>query len=210
MLTVSSLCSHDAARDCIDLHRSVLTPLAGNGNGGKLYVYKMNSGFWSQVKNAGSVISLPPVYTPIIMHTTHTIHLPYMCSRGFMQCLICGCVSVWVTVFSTVICNRWAIKTVYYFTFKWQISCFNYLFASHGGIQVRVWVIAFQCKAGIVLARLHGVVGHLRIQNSLLSLPSLHLIPDIPFLHFPIPVTAMPSMPTGSTCLYLKSVIQST
>ena len=48
-----SMCSRDAARDCIDLHRSVLTPLAGNGNGGRLYVYKMNSGFWSQVKNAG-------------------------------------------------------------------------------------------------------------------------------------------------------------
>ena len=46
-------CSRDAARDCIDLHRSVLTPLASNGNGGKLYVYKMNSGFWTQVKNAG-------------------------------------------------------------------------------------------------------------------------------------------------------------
>ena len=47
------VCSRDAARDCIDLHRSVLTPLASNGNGGKLYVYKMSSGFWSQVKNAG-------------------------------------------------------------------------------------------------------------------------------------------------------------
>ena len=75
MLTVSSMCSHDAARDCIDLHRSVLTPLAGNGNGGKLYVYKMNSGFWSQVKNAGSVISLPPVYTPHY-HAHHTYYTP--------------------------------------------------------------------------------------------------------------------------------------
>ena len=46
-------CSQDAARDCIDLQRGVLTPLAGNGNGGKLYVYKMASGFWTQVKNAG-------------------------------------------------------------------------------------------------------------------------------------------------------------
>lgn len=45
--------SQDAARDCIDLHRSVLTPLAANGNGGKLYVFKMKSGFWTQVKNAG-------------------------------------------------------------------------------------------------------------------------------------------------------------
>ena len=53
---VTYLSSRDAARDCIDLHRSVLTDLASNGNGGgKLYVYKMNSGFWSQVKNAGYV-----------------------------------------------------------------------------------------------------------------------------------------------------------
>lgn len=49
-------CSRDAERDCIDLHRSVLTPLASIGNGGKLYVYKMSSGFWTQVKNAGLVI----------------------------------------------------------------------------------------------------------------------------------------------------------
>jgi mannose-1-phosphate guanylyltransferase len=52
----------DAARDCIDLHRSVLTPLASNGNGGKLYVYKMSSGFWSQVKNAGHAIYANRLY----------------------------------------------------------------------------------------------------------------------------------------------------
>ena len=45
--------SRDAARDSIDLHRSVLPLLASNGNGGRLYVYKMSSGFWTQVKNAG-------------------------------------------------------------------------------------------------------------------------------------------------------------
>jgi mannose-1-phosphate guanylyltransferase len=57
------LCSsHDAARDSIDLHRSVLTPLAGNGDGGKLYVYKMNSGFWTQVKNAGHAIYANRLY----------------------------------------------------------------------------------------------------------------------------------------------------
>ena len=44
------LCSPEYARDCIDLERSVLTPLA---EAGKLYVYKMTSGFWCQVKTAG-------------------------------------------------------------------------------------------------------------------------------------------------------------
>ncbi|CAI8002053.1 Mannose-1-phosphate guanyltransferase alpha-A [Geodia barretti] len=53
---------HDAARDSIDLHSSVLTPLAGNGDGGKLYVYKMNSGFWTQVKNAGHAIYANRLY----------------------------------------------------------------------------------------------------------------------------------------------------
>ena len=42
--------SSDDARDTIDLERSVLRPLAGTGN---LFVYKMTTGFWSQVKNAG-------------------------------------------------------------------------------------------------------------------------------------------------------------
>lgn len=44
--------SQDFARDRIDLQRSVLNTLVGNGNG-QLYVYKMESGFWTQVKNTG-------------------------------------------------------------------------------------------------------------------------------------------------------------
>lgn len=49
-LNYSSLLSPDYARDRIDLDRSVLTPLS---EAGKLYVYKMKSGFWCQVKTAG-------------------------------------------------------------------------------------------------------------------------------------------------------------
>jgi len=37
-------------RDSIDLERSLLAPLAGTG---KLFVFKMTTGFWSQVKTAG-------------------------------------------------------------------------------------------------------------------------------------------------------------
>ena len=42
--------SPDDTKDVIDLERSVLAPLAGKG---KLYVYKMTSQFWCQVKTAG-------------------------------------------------------------------------------------------------------------------------------------------------------------
>lgn len=51
------------ARDCIDLERSVLIPLA---QAGKLYVYKMTSGFWCQVKTAGAAIYANRLYLSLI------------------------------------------------------------------------------------------------------------------------------------------------
>ncbi len=40
----------DSDRDAINMERNLLTVLAGTG---KLFVCKMTSGFWSQVKTAG-------------------------------------------------------------------------------------------------------------------------------------------------------------
>lgn len=50
LLLLCFIISPEAARDCIDLERSVLAPLAGTG---KLFVHRMSTGFWCQVKNAG-------------------------------------------------------------------------------------------------------------------------------------------------------------
>ena len=53
-LTLTHLHTHthspEHRRDSIDLERSLLAPLAGTG---QLFVFKMTTGFWSQVKNAG-------------------------------------------------------------------------------------------------------------------------------------------------------------
>lgn len=53
----------EAARDCIDLERSVLAPLAGTG---KLFVHRMSTGFWCQVKNAGSAIYANRLYLSLL------------------------------------------------------------------------------------------------------------------------------------------------
>ncbi|XP_064388695.1 mannose-1-phosphate guanyltransferase alpha-like [Halichondria panicea] len=53
----------EQARDTIDLERSLLSPLAGTG---ELFVYKMKTGFWCQVKNAGSAIYANRLYLSLM------------------------------------------------------------------------------------------------------------------------------------------------
>lgn len=215
-------CSRDAERDCIDLHRSVLTPLASIGNGGKLYVYKMSSGFWTQVKNAGLALRRlnAHMYITIICvhltlththihcismrnhtHTTNYISYMDLHKSMYMYMYICTYMySSWSWGWMWLLDSNWInVNNSYIYIIlamcTWFIRFINTLCNIHAWSNKIVIYIA-QTGMYTCIRMLH--CSH--IYNLFLYVE--HCV------NWNCPPAGMQSMPTVSICLSLKSATQ--